>query len=291
MVLTVAAFAPIPLDLALRLVDAGSSWRGLAWMVVAASFVSLLLLSPGWAAERLAEQRPPLLRMLGADGVNDAADRASPAVAYLRDARRRLAVAGPTMHCVSSVASRPAPAMFRWAVRLPRIYIYPLVHVTRLRVIAHAPVSTPAIRDMAQLAADIALRANAGMFLVGLGLLWEVLSARSYTGHGVSHVEGLALVDLGPLAVTAAVAVYLSFARSIGSHRPLRVSETASPTSSRRPCRMMTRPSWSQTRRSRPAAYSTVCSPPIPPPRKPECSHDARSPSSWSSRHSSSQSC
>ena len=241
LVLILAAFAPVPLDLALRLVGLGSSWLGLAWMVMAASFVALLLLSPGWAVDRLGEQRRPLEWLLGVDAGEDAADRPSPAAAYLRHARERLAVGrshyalcalGGAAACAGHIyASTQLPPhtvglifwfyafvsgllatdLFRWAVRLPRIYIKPLIRMPRLRVVAHAPGSTPAIRDMAQLAADIALRANAGLFLVGLGLLWEVLSARSYTGQGVSHVERLALIDLGPLGLTAAVAVYLTF--------------------------------------------------------------------------------
>lgn len=240
-VLVLAAFAPILLDLALRLVDLGSSWRGLVWMVMGASFISLLLLSPGWADDRLGEQRRPLEWMLSADGVDGAHDLHSPASAYFRDAQQQLPVGrshhalcllggaaafagnyyastqlpahtiGPIFWLYAFAAGYLATDVFRWALRLPRIFIKPLVREPRLRIVAHAPASTPAIRDMAQLATDIALRANAGLFLVGLGLLWEVLSARGYNGHGVSHVERLALVDLGPLMFTAVVAVYLSF--------------------------------------------------------------------------------
>jgi hypothetical protein len=100
---------------------------------------------------------------------------------------------------------------FSWIVRLPLILIQPLTEFTRLKVVAHSPATTPGIRDMAEVAAGIAVRANVGLFLVGLGLLWEVLSGSSYQGAGLSHVERLALVDLGPLVLTTAVVGYVTF--------------------------------------------------------------------------------
>ena len=210
-------------------------------MAMTATFLSLLLLSPRWAAERLAQQIPPLEWMLGSDVERSQAGDVIGADTYLKRAHHRLEVGrshyvlcllggfaacagnayastqlprgtlGPVFWYYAFIAGVLATDQFRWAVRLPRIYVQPLTHAARLRVIAHAPASTPAMRDMAQLAADTAVRANIGLFLVGLGLLWEVLSGRAYVGHGLSHVERLALVDLGPLSVTTAIALYLTF--------------------------------------------------------------------------------
>jgi hypothetical protein len=46
----------------------------------------------------------------------------------------------------------------RWLVRVPMIVVRPLTEPRRLLVVMHSPATTPAVREMAQLAADVAVR-------------------------------------------------------------------------------------------------------------------------------------
>jgi hypothetical protein len=118
---------------------------------------------------------------------------------------------GPVFYVYAAVLGGLAVDSLRWMLRLPLILVQPLTGLHRVRVVIHSPGKTPAIREMAQLAADTAARAGLALFIVGLWLLWEVFSGKPGHGPGLTYVERLALVDLGPLVVSAAVVIYITF--------------------------------------------------------------------------------
>jgi hypothetical protein len=240
----IVASLPLLLDVCLRLADDGSSWRGLVWMGMSAAFLSLLLLTPLWAVEWVRRLVVPVDAMLRTDAANapsEAMSYSPEAMQFLVKTRQRLHLGrshyalclmgalgafagnlyasrqlphgtlGPVFNVYAGAIGFVAVDSFRWMLRFPSILIQPLTSFTRLRVVMHSPVTTPGIRAMARFAADAAARANVGLFLVGLGLLWEVFSGAPHHGAGVSRVERLALVDLGPLALTAVVVVYVTF--------------------------------------------------------------------------------
>lgn len=240
----IVAFLPLLLDVCLRVLGEGSSWRGLVWMGMSATFLSLLLLTPSWAGQCVRRLVVPVDSMLRAD-VGDARSEnmtyPPEAVQYLGRTKRRLQLGrshyvlcllgglgafagnyyasrqlprgtlGPVFNLYAAAIGFVAVDSFRWMLRFPLIVIQPLTNFARLRVVMHSPVTTPGIRAMGRFAADTAARASFGLFLVGLGLLWEVFSGRHHHGKGVSYVERLALVDLGPLALTAVVVFYVTF--------------------------------------------------------------------------------
>lgn len=239
--LLLVSFMPLVLDLCLRLVHHGSSWRGLAWIVMAATLLSVLLMTAPWAWQRTTELAGPLDRMLGGRDGSAAAGWSDDAVQYLGRVNERLPLGkshylvcllgtlgalagtyfgsrqlprgtfGPVFYVYAAVLGGLAVDSLRWMLRLPLILVEPLTRVRRLRVVMHSPTTTPAIRDMAQLAADTAARAGLALFVVGLWLLWEVFSGKPDHGPGLTYVERLALVDLGPLVASAAVVSYITF--------------------------------------------------------------------------------
>ena len=240
--LLLLSFLPLAIDVCLRLVHQGSSWRGFAWMVIAATLLSLLLVTAPWAWQRIGQLAGPLDRMLeGRDSQAEANGCSHDAVRYLGGVTDRLRLRrshyfvclvvalgalagtyvasrqlphgtfGPVFYAYAAVLGGLGADSLRWMLRLPLILLQPLTRVPRLRVVMHSPATTPAIREMAQLAAETAARASLGLFIVGLWLLWEVFSGKPYHGSGLSYVERLALVDLGPLIVSAAVVIYVTF--------------------------------------------------------------------------------
>jgi len=238
------AFLPIGLDLCLRIVDAGSSWRALAWMVIAATLLTVLLICAPWGWNSVTELAPEIDAMLDAAPDNSESstrEAEREREAYLTTVAERLPL-GPSHYamCVfwsvaalvgTYLASKQLPHVtfgpayylniavlgclgfdsLRWMVRVPMILVRPLIKVRRLRVVMHSPTTTPAIREMAQLFEETAFRAGVALFVLGLWLLWEVVSARSHHGLDASHVAELGLLGLGPLAVSAALVIYVTF--------------------------------------------------------------------------------
>lgn len=242
--LIVVPFVPVVLDLCLRLVDAGSSWRGLAWMSMSALLTSALLVTAPWAWDRVKETAEPIeLMFTGATRTpqSEHPELQAEYTQYVDEVARRLSLGnwhyvfcgigsvvglagsyfaskhlpdgtfGPGYYIGIAVLAFFGADSIRWMLRVPLIMVQPLTRYPRLIVVMHSPATTPAIREMGQVSAETAVRAGVGFFLFGLTLLWAVLSGNAYRGHGISHVEQLALVSLAPLIVSAAVVIYVSF--------------------------------------------------------------------------------
>jgi hypothetical protein len=242
-VIGLVALAPLALDLLLRLANAGSSWRGLGWIAAEGLLTGALLVSAAWgwphvqtlaeplelmfrgsraASERIAPEPPPELAAYGNRMHNQlrvvrwhyaiCLGTAAAAVASTYVASRQLPsdTVGPVYFMMIFVLAVLGTDSIRWMVRVPLIVVQPLTRVARLKVVMHAPVTTPAIRQMGAVAAMTAARCGIGLFLVGLPLLWTVLSAKS-GGTPTSHAEKLALWGLLPLTVSAGVVVYVTF--------------------------------------------------------------------------------
>ena len=241
----VVPFAPVALDLLLRLVDVEYSWRGLAWTASGAILVATLLLSADWGWPHVKEIAEPLELMLGTVP-GDAAGHSLPAAvlaehrAYIDSVKQRLATRwwqyplcvitalgalvgiwfasralpdstlGPPYYLMLFVLGMLGTDCVMWMIRVPLIIIRPLTKLTTLRVVMHSPTTTPAIRQMGSVAAMTALRSGIGFFLLGLPLFWTVVSAK-HDGRHASHVEHLAYASILPLAVTAAVVIYVTF--------------------------------------------------------------------------------
>lgn len=238
------AFLPIGLDLCLRIVDAGSSWRALAWMAIAATLLTVLLICAPWGWNSVTELAPEIDAMLDAapgqsepstgeaDSERDAylttvAERlplhsshyamcvfwslAALAGTYLASKQLPHVTFGPAYYLNIAVLGCLGFDSLRWMVRVPMILVRPLIKVRRLRVVMHSPTTTPAIREMAQLFEETAFRAGAALFVLGLWLLWEVFSARSHNGLDAGYVAELGLLGLGPLVVSAALVIYVTF--------------------------------------------------------------------------------
>ena len=238
------AFLPVGLDLCLRAAGEGSSWRALAWMAIAATLLTVLLISAPWGWESVTELAPRIDAMLDIQP-----DNSDPATGeakaqrdgYLTSVAERLPLrrshyavcllgsAGALVGTYLASKQLPhvtfGPAYYlniallgclgvdslRWMVRIPMILVRPLIKVSRLRVVMHSPTTTPAIREMAQLFEETAFRAGVALFVLGLWLLWEVLSARSHHGLDAGYVAELGLLGLGPLVISAALVIYVTF--------------------------------------------------------------------------------
>jgi hypothetical protein len=238
------AFLPIGLDLCLRIVGEGSSWRALAWMVIAATLLTVLLSSAPWGWNSVRELAPRIDDMLDVhpDSSEPATGQArAERDGYLTSVAERLPLRrshyvqcavwsvaalvgtyfaskqlphvtfGPAYYLNIAVLGCLGFDSLRWMVRIPIIVVKPLIKVRRLRVVMHSPTTTPAIREMAQLFEETAFRAGAALFVLGLWLLWEVFSARSHHGLDASYVGELGLLGLGPLLVSAALVIYVTF--------------------------------------------------------------------------------
>jgi hypothetical protein len=238
------AFLPVGLDMCLRLVGAGSSWRAVAWMTFAAALLSVLLISAPWGWDEVSDLAAQIDAMLDVEQ-----DESEPVpagahigrAAYLATVANRLPLHrshyavcllgsivalvgtyfaskqlphvtfGPAYYVNIAVLGCLGVDSLRWMVRIPAVLVRPLIKVRRLRVVMHAPTTTPAIREMARLFEQTAFRAGVALFALGLWLLWEVFSARSHRGLGVGYVADLGLLGLGPLIVSAALVIYVTF--------------------------------------------------------------------------------
>jgi hypothetical protein len=118
---------------------------------------------------------------------------------------------GPAYYVNIAVLGCLAVDSLRWMVRVPMILVRPLIKVRRLRVVMHSPTTTPAIRDMAELFEQTAFRAGVALFVLGLWLLWEIFSARTHHSLDASYLGELGLLGLGPLVVSAALVIYVTF--------------------------------------------------------------------------------
>jgi hypothetical protein len=238
------AFLPVGLDLCLRGVGEGSSWRALAWMVIAATLLSLLLICAPWGWNSVTDLAPRIDAMLDVQAV-----RSEPTTAYVQTDRDRYLIGvrdrlplgrshyvacllssvaalaatyvaskqlphvtlGPAYYVNIAILGGLAVDSLRWMIRVPMILARPLVKVRRLRVVMHAPTTTPAIREMGQLFEQTAARAGAALFVLGLWLLWEVSSARTHHSLDAGYVGELGVLGLGPLIVSAALVIYVTF--------------------------------------------------------------------------------
>jgi len=238
------AFLPVGLDLCLRVVGEASSWRALAWMGIAATLLTVLFISAPWGWNSVTDLAPRIDTMLDVQTDNRqlaTAKAQSERDRYLISVAERLPL--PRSHYLVCLfgsvaalvgtyfASKQLPHVtfgpayyvniailgclgvdsLRWMVRIPMILVRPLIKVRRLRVVMHSPTTTPAIREMAQLFEQTAFRAGLALFVLGLWLLWEVFSARSHHGLDASYVGQLGLLGLGPLTVSAALVIYVTF--------------------------------------------------------------------------------
>jgi hypothetical protein len=238
------AFLPVALDLCLRAVGEGSSWRALAWMTMAATLLTVLLISAPWGWNSVTDLASQIDGML--DVQPDASDPAGADAqaerdAYLTSVAERLPLhrshyvvcllgsvaalvgtyfasrqlphvtLGPAYYVNVAVLGCLAVDSLRWMVRVPLILVLPLIRVRQLRVVMHSPTTTPAIREMGQLFEQTAFRAGVALFALGLWLLWEVSSARSHHGLGAGYVAELGLLGLGPLIVSATLVIYVTF--------------------------------------------------------------------------------
>ena len=237
-----ASFALLPFDLCLRLVDQGSSWRGVAWMLIFAMLLSLLLLTAPWGWDRVKNLAGPIDRMLDVEGDQLGPDGASlDASSYRRHVSERLRLGrshdllcladgllslagtyfvsrqlppgalGPVFYVYAALLGVLAFDSLRWMVRLPLIILRPLTSFRRLKVVIHSPATTPAVRDMASLAAHTAARASFALLIIGLWLLWEVFSGKPGGGPGLSHVQRLMIVNVPILIVSTVLVVYVTF--------------------------------------------------------------------------------
>jgi hypothetical protein len=238
------AFLPVGLDLCLRVVGIGSSWRALAWMGIAATLLTVLLISAPWGWNSVTDLAPRVDAMLdvqpdhshlataGAQTERDGyltsvAERlplrrshyvvcllgsvAALVGTYLASRQLSHVTFGPAYYVNIAVLGCLGVDSLRSMVRIPMILVRPLIKVRRLRVVMHSPTTTPAIREMAQLFEQTAFRAGVALFVLGLWLLWEVFSARSHHGFDASYVGELGLLGLGPLIVSAALVIYVTF--------------------------------------------------------------------------------
>jgi hypothetical protein len=235
---SLAALASVPflLDLLLRLFGEGSSWKGLVWNAMGAFLSAALLLGALWGWPQVRALAAPIESLFALSGDDLVAER----VAYLGGVRRRLPVGrlhyllcaavalvgagvaaygstqiprhttGPAYFLAVGVLGALGTDAVVWMLRTPLILVRPLAGVAKLRVVMHAPATTPAIRKMGDLATQTAVRCGIGFFLFGLPALWAVFSAK-HGGHHISHEARLALLGVVPLAVTAAVASYVLF--------------------------------------------------------------------------------
>jgi hypothetical protein len=237
-----ASFALLPLDLCLRLIDQGSSWRGVAWMSIFATLLSLLLWTAPWGWDRITKLAGPIDRMLDVEGDRPGPDGSSiDASSYVRHLSERLPLRkshyllcladalaslagtyfvsrqlppgtfGPVFYVYAALLGVVVFDSLRSMVRLPLIILRPLTRFRRLTVVMHSPATTPAVRDMARLAADTAAKASFALLIIGLWLLWELFSGRPGGGPGLSHVQRLMLVDIPILIVSTVLVVYVTF--------------------------------------------------------------------------------
>jgi hypothetical protein len=121
-----------------------------------------------------------------------------------------------------------------WLVRIP-LLVHRLQLVRRLRVIVHAPVQTPAIRELSAFLSKVDVSAATGLFLFAAPLVWAVLLALHHAStqvcltpvtkvassggvvalvlepHHCPHPWSLVWVSAIPLALTLALNVYVTF--------------------------------------------------------------------------------
>jgi hypothetical protein len=240
---------PLAIDAILIPIHHASSWRAYVWMAIGAALTTAMLITSPWAWRRVCELADPIDRMLEGSG--------APHEEYVETVRRRLGLgwshyllcgAGAAVGLFGAyMSSRSLPrgtigggyyvdsAMLgffgadsvRWMLRIPLILVWPLTGIRSLRVVMHSPTTTPAIREMAQLSAETALRAGLGLFLLGIPLLWVILAAKT----GDTHV--LVELALAPLAASAGVVLYVSFvpqlwlAQIVGTQRDRLLDELA----------------------------------------------------------------
>ncbi len=238
------AFLPLGLDLCLRAVGEGSTWRALAWMGIAATLLSVLLSSAPWGWHSVRDLAPRIDTMLAVAPVHSESATAQAQTeqdAYLTSVAERLPLQrshyavcllgsvaalvgtylasrqlphvtfGPAYYINIAVLGCLAVDSLRWMVRIPMILVQPLTKVRRLRVVMHSPTTTPAIREMGELFQETASRAGLALFVLGLWLLWEVFSARTHHGLDAGYVGELGLLGLGPLIFSAALVIYVTF--------------------------------------------------------------------------------
>lgn len=233
------AFLPVGLDICLRTVSTGSSWRATAWMGIAATLLTVLLISAPWGWDSVKDLAGQIDAMLDVDtdqseaaAAEAHADRdeyvatvaerlplrrshyvvclvgsiGAVVATYLASKQLPNIIFGPAYYMNSAILAYIGVDTLRWMARIPMIVVRPLIKVRRLRVVMHSPTRTPAIREMAQLFEETAFRAGVALFVLGLWLLWEVFSARSQHGLGVSYIGALV-----PLGVSAALVIYVTF--------------------------------------------------------------------------------
>jgi hypothetical protein len=125
---------------------------------------------------------------------------------YLRYHRHDAVDPGPAFYVVSGITMFWLCDGTIWLLALP-LFVRRLLRVPRLRLVPHAPVSTPGIRRLSQLFLTIAVLLALAWFLLAVREGWSIVLE-------VEHHEldaGVVVAGVGPFVIALLVSVYVMY--------------------------------------------------------------------------------